>query len=242
MTNNKKGFTLIELLVVVLIIGILAAMALPAYFRAVERSRMSEAELIMGNVIQAQQRYKLRRGQDYTTNWLALDTAPAGVADGKSLMGIDTFCTKTLQEGSVNVTGTGDATVTAAQCGNGFLITLAGTDSTTDGHGKFAVKSDDDKAGVIATRVNNDQYGRYQMFRYYDDPSHHTYCSAKVAASGSNRAALAKTGGTLNQKAAALCIDFTNEDQYVEPNCIPQGSAYTQCKRGDNTVSSGGGN
>ena len=56
---NKKGFTLIELLVVVLIIGILAAIALPQYFRAVEKSRSTEALSIMGSLSAAMERARL---------------------------------------------------------------------------------------------------------------------------------------------------------------------------------------
>ncbi len=43
-----KGYTLLEMLVVVLIIGVLAAVALPYYFNAVENTRLTEIRLLWG--------------------------------------------------------------------------------------------------------------------------------------------------------------------------------------------------
>ena len=72
--KNKQAFTLIELLVVVLIIGILAAVALPQYKIAVAKSRVSGLLSTLKSVVQAEETYYLANGQ-YTTNWdeLALD-------------------------------------------------------------------------------------------------------------------------------------------------------------------------
>lgn len=48
--RNKKGFTLIELMIVVAILGILAAIAVPAFLKYIKRSKTSEAHLNLNKI------------------------------------------------------------------------------------------------------------------------------------------------------------------------------------------------
>ena len=81
---RQSAFTLIELLVVVLIIGILAAVAVPQYQVTVEKARMTDSLVLLQKLKDAQERYYMANNK-YATDLEELDITMPGILSSNNI-------------------------------------------------------------------------------------------------------------------------------------------------------------
>lgn len=109
MKSMQKGFTLIELMIVIAIIGILAAIAIPAYQNYVIRAQVSEGSSLIGGIETAFDENYANTGTAASSN------AAIGIAASKTISG--TYVS------AVALTGPGQITVTYGPNANAAIRT-----------------------------------------------------------------------------------------------------------------------
>jgi type IV pilus assembly protein PilA len=98
--KGNEGFTLIELLVVIIIVGVLAAIALPSFLNQIGKARGSEAKSSLGTINRSQQAYRLE-ANTFSTALTNLDAKISGK-----------FYTYAVQSGATTTAATATAVTT----------------------------------------------------------------------------------------------------------------------------------
>ena len=121
---NKKGFTMVELLVVLVIVGILAAVAVPIYLQNVQRARAAEAIATMGLLRQAERDYQLNSNNYFD---IASTSAVGNIQNGLPTSVVGTTGAPTLSTAGANVN------VGTAQYFSNSAFTVDAVNQSTNG-------------------------------------------------------------------------------------------------------------
>ena len=129
--KDRRGFNMIELMVVVVIIGILAAIAVPIYSKYAKNSRVTEATGRLGDILTASKSYAIENeSNNVPTNadWPTNCAATNFVGDCTQSQNF-TYALTGAQNGALTITATGRASTPM----NGVTVTLTITDPTQNG-------------------------------------------------------------------------------------------------------------
>ena len=107
--NRQKGFTLIELMIVVVIIGILAALAIPRFMQATTKSKQSEAKGLLKQIYTMQRTYR-QENNAYGDNGVSI---AGGVGGTFPMIGVEVMITAVYSYAIVSAANTFTATATA---------------------------------------------------------------------------------------------------------------------------------
>ena len=133
--RSQKGFTLIELMIVVVIIGILAALAIPRFMRATTKSKQSEAKNILKQCYAMERAYR----QEYDTYWGNGVSASAAAQTAFARIGVDIMSTARY-----TYSITADASTFTVSATSGILDDDGTVDTWTINHnGVLSCTSDD---------------------------------------------------------------------------------------------------
>jgi len=137
--NRQKGFTLIELMIVVVIIGILAALAIPRFMAATTKSKQSEVKGILKQIYTMERTYR----QQYNTYWGQGTTANGAAPNAFAPVGVElqtnvlyAYTITTADATSLLVTGTAtglddDATLDVWTINDGGILICTTDDAVS---------------------------------------------------------------------------------------------------------------
>jgi prepilin-type N-terminal cleavage/methylation domain-containing protein len=119
--SSRRGFTLIELMIVVVIIGILAAIAIPKFTAVSRDAKESEAPGVLKQIYTLETRY-YQKSDAYATSIAVLEGGPAVGQDAKYYdFGVTSHATGFCATAVPNTQGTSAGVASQSIDANGYL-------------------------------------------------------------------------------------------------------------------------